>query len=183
MICLGKGNRERGRRRLRTATVAATAALALVAARPLSADSKDLLGWLEMVEVGESRLTMKAKLDTGADTSSLDATRIRRYRSSGRTWVEFRVESEGGDRKVTFRRPVVRMVRIKEHDGEHQRRPVVEVEICLGTHWKRVQVSLIDRSEFTYPLLLGRRALEGLAVVDPELSYTREPGCRRKKKP
>ncbi|MEJ2085918.1 MAG: RimK/LysX family protein [Acidobacteriota bacterium] len=54
--------------------------------------SKDIFGWLEKVEVGESRLVLEAKLDTGADTSSLHASKIHRYRQKdGDRWVNFLV--------------------------------------------------------------------------------------------
>lgn len=142
-----------------------------------SEPAKDIVGWAEPVLVGESRLEMTAKLDTGAETSSLDATRIRRYRKSGTRWVQFTVSSRETGRRVVFRKRLVRRVRIKEHDGSRQERPVVQLEVCLGTHLKSIEVSLTDRSEFDYPMLIGRRALAGIAVVDPDLSLTSEPAC------
>ncbi len=158
--------------------------LVLLAGSPASADqSKDIFGWVERVLVGETRLSMKAKLDTGAETSSLDALRIKKFRRSGKRWVEFVVTDSDTGRRVNFKKPLLREVRIKRHDGRSQLRPVVAVDICLGDHLRRVQVSLIDRSEFLYPVLLGRRALEGIAVVDSELSLTRDPGCPKEKDP
>ncbi len=149
----------------------------LLAAPAAAAGDKDLLGWAERVLVGRSQLVLRAKLDTGADTSSLSATRIRRYRRGSERWVEFTVVDETSGRRVRFKRPLLRRVRIKEHDGSGQSRPVVKVEICLGDHQRRVEVSLVDRSNFDYPMLLGRRALEGIAVVDPELRFTTRPDC------
>lgn len=152
------------------------AALALAGQAP-PPDVKDIYGYVENVLVGESRLEMKAKLDTGAATSSLDAGEIRVYNREGRGWVEFAVRDQRTGRRVTFRKRLLRRVSIKEHDGSRQRRPVVAVEICLGGHLRDVEVSLVDRTEFLYPVLLGRRALEGIAVVDPELSFTARPDC------
>lgn len=149
----------------------------LGAAVVIAEPAKDILGWVEPVLVGESRLEMSAKLDSGAETSSLDASKMRRYRRSGESWVEFMVSSRETGRRVTFRRRLLRQVRIKEHDGRHQKRPVVAVDVCLGTHLRSVEVSLVDRGEFDYPMLLGRRALAGIAVVDPELSLTGSPSC------
>jgi hypothetical protein len=152
--------------------------LALLAASAASAsEGKDIFGWVEHVLVGKTRLSMKAKLDTGAETSSLDALQIKKLRRSGKRWVEFVVVDSDTGRRVNFKKPLLREVRIKRHEGRSQLRPVVAMEICLGDHLKRVQVSLIDRGEFLYPVLLGRRALEGIAVVDPELSLTSTPGC------
>lgn len=151
--------------------------LMLALARPTYSLKKEILGWVEHVRVGKSRLELTAKLDTGADTSSLDATRIRRFRGKdGNRWVEFRVEDSTG-RRVRFKKPLVRTAYIKEHKGPSQKRSVVLMEICLGEYLQEVEVTLVDRSDFAYPVLLGRNALEGLAVIDPALTLTREPRC------
>ena len=150
---------------------------------PVHAGGKDIFGWVERVLVGESRLEMQAKLYTGADTSSIHATKIRRYRGAGgRTWVEFRLTDEGQGRRVRFKKRLVRFAYIKEHEGPSQRRPVERLEICLGDHEQQIEVSLVDRSSFDYPVLLGRNALEKVAVIDPELRLTTKPSCAREEK-
>jgi len=147
-------------------------------ARPASPTKKEILGWVEHVRVGKSRLELTAKLDTGADTSSLDATKIRRFRGKdGERWVEFLVEEDKTGRRVRFKKRRVRTAYIKEHKGPSQKRSVVLMEICLGEYLQEVEVTLVDRSDFVHPVLLGRSALEGLAVVDPALTMTKEPRC------
>ena len=141
-------------------------------------DSKDIYGWIETVKVSEQGLRLKAKLDTGAATSSLDAKNIRRFRRGKKRLVRFSLQDpESGD-ELTLERPLVRVVRIKRHDGKHQRRPVIELDVCLGELVRSVEFSLIDRAQFIYPVLLGRSALQQYAVVDPELTFTRKPDCR-----
>jgi hypothetical protein len=170
-----KGRLQSGRR---SRGAAAFVVLLLVLPRSGSPAKKDILGWIEHVRVGKSSLELMAKLDTGADTSSLDANHIRRFRGKdGKRWVEFRVEEEHTGRRVRFKKPLIRTAYIKEHTGPSQRRSVVLMEICLGEYLQEVEVTLVDRSGFAYPVLLGRNALEGLAVVDPELTLTREPQC------
>lgn len=150
----------------------------LVLARPASTTKKEILGWVEHVRLGKSRLELTAKLDTGADTSSLDATRIRRFKGrDGQRWVEFLVEEDKTGRRVRFKKRRVRTAYIKEHQGPSQKRSVVLMEICLGEYLQEVEVTLVDRSDFVHPVLLGRNALEGLAVVDPALTMTKEPRC------
>lgn len=143
------------------------------------APEKDLVGWVEWVEVGRHEINLKAKLDTGADTSSLDAQDIRRLRrpSTGERFVEFSVFDPESGESIRLKKPLVRLVRIKQHDGSYQVRPVVALDICLADHADTVEVSLIDRSVFIYPLLLGRSALEGRVVVDPEVTFTTKPDC------
>lgn len=143
--------------------------------------SKDIFGWVERVEVGESRLELEAKLDTGADTSSLDATKIRRYRQKdGDRWVEFLVVDRAGGRRIRYKKRLIRYAYIKEHEGPSQRRPVIQMEICLGDHLAEVEMNLVNRSGFDYPILLGRNALEDVALVDASESFTTPPECSRK---
>lgn len=163
------------RRVLRSAALCLLLILAF--ARPGFSLKKEILGWVEHVRVGKSRLELTAKLDTGADTSSLDAAKIRRFRGKdGNRWVEFRVEDQTG-RRIRFKKPLVRTAYIKEHKGPSQKRSVVLMEVCLGEYLQEIEVTLVDRSDFAYPVLLGRNALEGLAVIDPAMSLTKEPRC------
>lgn len=167
------------RHRTGAAALAAVFWLLLAPAPADAAKTKDIFGWVEWVEVGRHEITLKAKLDTGAATSSLDAQDIRRLvrRSTGERSVEFTVHDPESGESIRLKKPLVRLVRIKQHDGSHQVRPVVAIDICVGDHFDTVEVSLIDRSEFLYPMLLGRSALEGRVVVDPEVTFTRDPEC------
>jgi len=169
----------RCRRSIRVLRCTASCLLLMSAfARTASPAKKEILGWVEHVRVGKSRLELTAKLDTGADTSSLDATKIRRFRGKdGERWVEFLVEEDKTGRRVRFKKRRVRTAYIKEHKGPSQKRSVVLMEICLGEYLQEVEVTLVDRSDFVHPVLLGRSALEGLAVVDPALTMTKEPRC------
>ena len=174
----------RCRRSIRVLRCTASCLLLMSAfARTASPAKKEILGWVEHVRVGKSRLELTAKLDTGADTSSLDATKIRRFRGKdGERWVEFLVEEDKTGRRVRFKKRRVRTAYIKEHKGPSQKRSVVLMEICLGEYLQEVEVTLVDRSDFVHPVLLGRSALEGLAVVDPALIMTKEPRCPVEKK-
>ena len=95
----------------------------------------------------------------------------------GFKYVGFTVEGHDRDDEVRLERPLLRRVLIKRHDGDSQRRSVVSLTVCLGDHRREVEFSLIDRSEFTYPVLLGRSALAGIAVVDPDQINLSEPAC------
>lgn len=151
--------------------------LAIAAATALRAEDKQIMGWVERVEIFGSGLSMKAKLDTGAKTSSLDATEIEVYREDGKRRVRFVVTDNDGQESLTLERPLERYVSIIRHSDEHQRRPVVRLEICLGSHRHDIEFSLIDRSNFIYPMLLGRSALQGHAVIDPDETYLSRPRC------
>ena len=142
-------------------------------------DERVILGWIEEVVIGDGQLRLEAKLDTGADTSSLDAKHIRRLRrkSSGERFVEFDVLDPSTGDRVRFKEPLVRMARIKQHSGRSQERPVVALDVCVGSISRRVEFTLADRRVFDYPVLLGREAMEGVIIVDPAIEATSEPTC------
>lgn len=142
------------------------------------AEDKMLLGWIEPVLLDpELGLKLYAKLDTGADTSSLDAHNIRRVRIGDRAYVRFTVRHPETREFVELRKPFVRRVRIKRHGGLYQRRYVVRMQVCVGDRTRAIEINLVDRATFAYPMLLGRSALEGWSVVDPDNSHTTRPSC------
>jgi hypothetical protein len=138
-----------------------------------------IAGWLERIAVKEQGTVVKAKLDTGAKTSSIHATHIEEFERSGEPWVRFVLgdDPDGDGKPVTVEKPVVRRTRIKDHDSPSSRRQTVELGICMAGVRHRVQFTLADRSNFLYPILLGRRFLAGVAVVDPAKKYLTRPEC------
>ena len=139
--------------------------------------AKRILGWVEKVVLIEPGFELKAKLDSGANTASLHAVDIEKYKKDGDWWVRFTVEDPESDETWEYDEPRVDRVRIKQHDGSHQTRNVVELDVCFGRTVRNIEVNLTDRSEFIYPLLIGREALAGLAVIDPEETFLGEPDC------
>ena len=138
----------------------------------------EILGWVENARLTDPAIALKAKLDTGAETSSLDAEVIKKFRQDGKRWVRFRVTDRNTGEEFIIVRERVRTIGVVQHDGSRQTRPVVEMELCIAGRLMRTEVSLIDRREFIYPLLLGRSALESFALVDPGNTFLSEPACR-----
>ncbi len=141
---------------------------------------KVIAGWVERVVLLPAGHDVKAKLDTGAKTSSLSARDIERFEKDGRRWVRFTLSYEDSfDRKLEqqLERPVVRRVRIKEHVGEYNSRPVVKLGLCFDGRRTEAEFSLVDRSNFIYPVLLGRRFLARHAVIDPSQTFQLRKGC------
>lgn len=136
-------------------------------------------GWVEYVDLElDGEVTrIKAKLDSGARSSSLHAIDIDVFRRDGKRRVRFTVPLTDGPDGVKLELPVTRVVRIKRHEGPYDRRPVVKVPVCFGARWHEIEVSLTDRSRFLYPLLLGRRALADHAVINPARTYLHPPDC------
>jgi len=145
------------------------------------ADGKEMVGWVEKVRIYPGNLLVEARIDTGADTSSLHCDCITSSERNGEKWVSFIVETLDG-RPILMEQKVVRMAKIKRHLGEVQERMVIKLGVCLGTTYKETEVTVVDRSGLTYPMLVGRDFLEGHFLVDPSVSYKTTPQCKVPKK-
>ena len=127
------------------------------------------VGHIEVVEV--NGMKFPAKLDTGADVSSMNAVNIKRFKKDGQNMVSFTYQNNQGD-KQDFTKPVIDVMRIKAKKGEKVNiRPVVEMKVKLGDLEKEVRVNLQDRSRFEYSMILGKNFLKHGAVVSSDEDY------------
>ncbi len=135
-------------------------------------------GWVERIEILPEGISLKAKLDTGATTSSLNALNRERFERNGERWIAFDIiDPEDADNSVRLERPITRNVRILQHDGGFQRRPVVSIGLCIGPHYREEEVSLVDRTHLNYQALVGRNHLGGIILVDSAETFLHSPGC------
>jgi hypothetical protein len=134
------------------------------------AAEKQVIGWIERIAITSEGIIMEAKVDTGADYSSVHADDVRYFGREGVCWVEFVLRDRDGKQHV-MQRPLIRMSRIKKKTTGFQERPVVEIEICVGERRQLAQVNLAQRGHFRYPLLLGRNFLGTHYLVDPASEY------------
>lgn len=153
-----------------------TLLVAVASAPAPAADEKAVAGWVEYVVLYPGGLRLRAKLDTGARTSSLDATDIETFTNEDREWVRFRVTNAEGE-SIVIERPVLREAIIKRHFGRRQRRPVITLTLCIGDILEEAEVNLVDRSGFLYQMLVGRSMLKGDFVVDPGRTFRLKPRC------
>ncbi len=138
---------------------------------------KLVVGWIELVQIHPENILLHAKVDTGADTSSLNVTNLEEVVKESERWVKFTVTTREGQ-SVNLKKPVHRYVRIKRKGAESQRRPVVKLDLCLGNILrKNTQVNLTSRKNFKYNMLIGRSFLKRHAVVDSTNTYKHEPNC------
>lgn len=128
---------------------------------------KLVVGELEDVFFHAPDLILRARIDTGATTSSLDARDVQRFERDGETWVRFQIHAKDADEPVTLERPRARRVRITQATAdEPDRREVVEMRISLGRVTQTAEFTLTDRSGMEFPVLIGRNVLRDLMVVD-----------------
>ncbi len=171
-------------RRLRRLAGAPLIIIACLAGAAPAAAGPRTLGWLEWAWLEPGHVRIKAKLDTGARTSSIDAADIEPFERDGEPWVRFRVplasrpdDSDHGE-DLVYERRVLREVRVKDHLHASHVRYVVRLRLCVGGLAFFTPVTLADRSRFNYPLLLGRLALQGRYTVDAARKFTADHSCR-----
>lgn len=145
------------------------------------------IGWREWVSLPAFGIqTIKAKVDTGARTSSLHAFDVERFRRRGVEMVRFSVHPEQRSEKhaVTVEAPLVDRREVRPSSGKAELRLVVETEVeVLGRRFP-VELTLTRRDAMGFRMLLGRQAVRGRFLVDPGRSFLngrRAKGTRRLK--
>ncbi|MBI5442109.1 MAG: ATP-dependent zinc protease [Deltaproteobacteria bacterium] len=151
--------------------------LALVQATGAGAGEKKVIGAVEQVTVGEAGLPFLARVDSGARVCSIHATSIRVEEGGSPELAEnvgkeisFRVENARGD-DVKLRATLEKIMVVRSAVGTEER-PAVYLTLESQGVKKKVLVSLRDREEMDYKLLLGRNWLEGDFLVDVSRNAT-----------
>lgn len=116
---------------------------------------------------------VKAKVDTGARTSSLHAFSLREFQRDGVPWVRFVVHPEQRRARpaIAVEAPVADRRAVRNSGGEEEVRPVIETTIALGAERWPVEITLTRRDAMGFRMLLGRQAIRGRFTVDPGASY------------
>jgi hypothetical protein len=130
---------------------------------------KRLIGRREAVSLPDWGVRLRAKVDTGARTSALDVDDVE-PRPGGRVRFSI-VMKRDRSRRVRVEAPVARIGRVRPSSGVSQVRYFVETRIQLGEVVKSVEISLVPRHGMLCRMLLGRSALAGDFVVDPDAVY------------
>ncbi|MDM7957909.1 RimK/LysX family protein [Blastomonas sp.] len=125
------------------------------------------IGWCECVDLPDLGLSrIKAKIDTGAATSSIHATRVNPLMIDGLLVVEFWFRAHRGEPARKYRAPGVEQRSIKSSNGAIELRYVIETTMMLGSvRWKG-HMTLANRNTMNFPILIGRRALKRGFRVD-----------------
>lgn len=154
--------------------------------QPLQASEKTtrgerVFGWVEKGIVMPVGALVKMKLDTGALTSSMHAEDIEVYDiPDGGDGVSFTLELEDKlTGEIVQRRmdlEVERYLVVRGAGGE-DRRPVVKLPLCIGDRVYLEQFSLRNRGNMLYPVLIGRRTLKDLGLVDSKSTFLTRPEC------
>lgn len=125
-----------------------------------------IIGEVEKIQVEPSKFWYDARIDTGANSSSIHAENIQLIERDGEKYITFSLQDPVTKAKVKLERKYRRKVLIKQKKGSHERRYVVQLWLLLGGIKELVDVTLTNRSDFDYKLLIGRNLLTDTAIVD-----------------
>ena len=132
------------------------------------------LGWREWVGLPDLGLRqIKAKVDTGARTSSLHGFDVHDFDDNGVHRVEFKIHPlQRDDRtEVTCIANIVDERIVRDSGGHREKRWVIETPLMIGLQTWMIELNLTSRDDMLFRMLLGRTAMRGRAVVDPSRSY------------
>jgi hypothetical protein len=139
------------------------------AARP-----REILGWREWVALPDWGVeATKAKIDTGARTSAIHAFDIEMFDADDAPWVRFVVHpwQRSGSDSVTVVAPLLDERVITSSSGTQSERPVVLAKMVLAGVAIEAELTLAERDEMGFRMLIGRQAMHERFLVDPALSY------------
>ena len=115
--------------------------------------------------IGE--LQVETLVDSGATTTALDARNIKMHVDrSGKRWVYYDFVHKPTAKTISMRQPVSRVVRVITHSGPPTTRPVIKGTVSIGALKRKIEMSLINRTNFPHQLLIGRNYLKNTALID-----------------
>jgi len=155
----------------------------MAAKTSLKRSERKTVGWREWVGLpGLGVSHIKAKLDTGAKTSALHAFDIKPFRKRGEDWVRFVIHPAQRDATLTVRceAAVVDRRMVINSGGHREERYVISTDLTVGPDTWPIELTLTNRDEMGFRMLLGRSAMHRRLVVDPARSFQANKSERRK---
>jgi len=136
---------------------------------------KRVVGWKEHAALPDLKIKdVIAKMDTGANLASIDASEIKYSTRSGVKHVNFKVMKRNNTVRKTSA-PLAGFKRIKSSNGDVERRPYIKTTLLVDGIAKKIELTLTDRGPMDYTMLIGRKALGRRWVVNPSVSFLTKP--------
>lgn len=135
-----------------------------------------IVGWREWVSLPSLGLpAIKAKIDTGARTSAIHALDIERIkRNNGQDWLAFSVQPIQRDASIVRRceAPLVDVRRVTDSGGHREDRYFISTQVQIGSLKRTIEITLAQRDDMLFRMLIGRTAMIPDIHVDPAQSYS-----------
>ncbi len=152
----------------------------------MSMAPRPVVGWREWVALPHLGIkAVKVKVDTGARTSALHAFNVRPFKKAGRDWVRFEIHPlQRNDAVIKVcEAEAVDYRWVTNSGGGREKRFVIVTQLRLGSESWPIEMTLTDRDQMGFRMLLGRTALERRLTVDPARSYCfGKPRAKKKTK-
>lgn len=137
-----------------------------------SLKSKILVGARETIDLPELGLFgIVTRIDTGAKTTALHVDHICENKDTGILNFEFHPVSHNVKKTIKCSAKIVEKKSIKSSNGDIERRFIIKTTAVMGELEWTIRLSLTDRSSMNHLMLLGRQAMKGYIIVDPEFNY------------
>ncbi|NVJ90517.1 MAG: ATP-dependent zinc protease [Methylocystaceae bacterium] len=133
-----------------------------------------VLGWCEWVKFPEfGNVRIKAKTDTGAQTSALHAWKIKPFEKEGENWISFEIHplQKSQKDKIRCEAKVTEIKVVKSSNGQKENRYTITTHVIIGPYEYPIDLTLTNRDEMGYRMLIGRAAIAGCFLVDCGHSY------------
>lgn len=125
-----------------------------------------IIGWMEYVDLPDlGLLDLKAKIDTGARTSAIHASDITPFKNGIEDWVRFTTRATEGNDAVVIESPIYSSRSIKNTSGVPEERIVIRTKFRLARRIWTIDLSLTDRENMTFSLIVGRTALKNHSIA------------------
>ena len=132
---------------------------------------KRVVGWKENAALPDlSVKNVIAKIDTGANLASIDASEIKIVTRDKIKYVKFKVMKRNNTVRKTSA-PLEGYKRIKSSNGDVEKRPYIKTTLLMDGISKKIELTLTDRGPMDYTMLIGRKALGKRWVVNPSISF------------
>ncbi|MEZ5921275.1 MAG: RimK/LysX family protein [Parvularculaceae bacterium] len=127
--------------------------------------------WVSLPDLGVARI--KAKIDTGAKSSALHAYQIEEFERDGKLYAAFDVHPVQRKKSPSIRcvAPIVDKRSVKSSNGAIELRIVIATVLTLGPVSREVEITLTNRDEMGFRLLIGRDSISRVAVIYPGKSF------------
>lgn len=142
-----------------------------------------VLGWKERASLPQWQISrLRVKLDTGARTSAIHVSALQtvgEHEQDGRILpvldLTIPLSRVRADRVARVVAPITGYKSVRDTGAKAERRPVVRTRVVIGPIDREIDVTITDRSGMLYRMILGRQALAGHALVDPQHAYRVSP--------
>ncbi len=142
-----------------------------VEVKKVDSNRMKIIGEIEPIYLLPFHTPFPARIDTGAQTSSIDASNIKYFERDGEKWVAFTVTNRQSGEKHRFEKEIHNQISIKRIN-KNEKRTLVEMEVKFGNETFTELFSLANRDKFEFQALIGRNILSGRAIVDTSVANT-----------